>query len=115
MQDGPKRVIIERLRFDAQQVAAYEKLILQHQQEVSAKTKEMGAARKALFELLKSDDFSKKDSLTTVVGEVQRQIETIHFQHFRDIKKLCKGEQMQAFKDLTSDLANYFSPKQKGK
>lgn len=115
MQDGPKQVIVDRLRFDAQQVAAYEKLILQHQQDVNAKTKEIGAARKALFELLKSDDLSKKDSLTTAIGKLQQQIETIHFQHFSDIKKLCKGEQMQAFNDLTSDLANYFSPKHKGK
>jgi periplasmic protein CpxP/Spy len=39
------------------------------------------------------------------------QIEAIHFQHFNDIKKLCKGEQIQAFNALTADLAMYFSKK----
>ncbi|MCF8247051.1 MAG: hypothetical protein K9J37_19010 [Saprospiraceae bacterium] len=115
MQKGPKKIIVERLHFDAQQVTAYDKLIAEHQQAIAAKSQEMGEAKKVLFALLKGDDFSKKDSLISVIGQVQQQIEATHFQHFMSIKELCKDEQLQAFKDLSSDLAKYFAPPPKGK
>ena len=115
MPEGPKKVIIERLHFDALQVAAYDNLIVQHQQDIKAKEDEMGVKKKALFEQLRSDDLSKKDSIIAAIGLAQQQIETIHFQHFSELKKLCKGEQIQAFYDLSSDLAKYFAPAPKGK
>lgn len=111
MQDGPKKIIAERLHFDAEQVAAYDKLIAQHQQVIKSKQQEIGAAKTALYALLQGDDLSKKDSLTNIVGQLQQQIEAVHFQHFSDIKNICKGEQIQAFNEMTADLAGYFSPK----
>ena len=113
MQDGPKRIIVERLHLDAQQVAEYEKLIGQHQQEIADKQQEMGAAQKALFEELQSDDFPKKDSLLMVIGQLQQEMEEVHFQHFAGVKKLCKPDQLEAFNALTSELARFFSPEPK--
>ena len=113
MQDGPKKVIIERLHFDAQQVAEYEKLIAQHQQEVAAQEQEIGAAKKALYGQLRTDGFAKRDSLILVIGKLQGGMEIIHFQHFASLKKLCNAEQMDDFNALTADLADYFSPQPK--
>ncbi|MCB0534831.1 MAG: periplasmic heavy metal sensor [Lewinellaceae bacterium] len=110
-QEGPKKIIAERLHFDAEQVQAYDKLIARHQQEIREKQREMGAAKTALYSQLQGQDFSKKDSLIAHIGTLQQQIETIHFQHFSEIKNLCNGEQIQAFNDLTTDLAGYFAPR----
>ncbi len=115
MQEGPKKIIVERLHFDVEQVAAYDKLIVQHQQEVKAKQQEIGAAKTVLYEQLKSDDLSRKDSLIMVIGQVHQQMEAIHFQHFSDLKKLCKDEQIKAFDELTAELAGYFAMKPKTK
>jgi hypothetical protein len=51
-----------------------------------------------------------KDSLENKLGELQRQIETVHYNHFTDIKKLCKPEQLENFNALTHDLAKFFAP-----
>ena len=108
--EGPKEVVIERLHFDARQVAGYEKLIAQHRQAIESVQQEMGNARKALFEQLQGDDFSQKDSLLSVIGQLQQQIEDAHFQHFAEVKKLCKPDQAPAFDALTSELARFLAP-----
>lgn len=113
MEAGPRNIIVERLHFDAEQEAAYDALIAKHRLDIRAKNQEIAAAKTALYTLLQSGDFSKKDSLITAIGQLQQQVENIHFQHFGDIKNLCKGEQIQAFNEMTADLAGYFSPKGK--
>ena len=49
------------------------------------------------------------DSIFINIAEVQRNIEKIHFDHFKDIKKLCTKDQMQAFDSLSKELAEIFS------
>lgn len=107
--EGPKKIIAERLHFDAGQLAAYDKLIEKHRQDIRAKEKEIGAAKKALYSLLQSDNPLGQDSLTAAIGQLQQEVEGIHFRHFADIKNLCKDGQIDDFKEMTADLAHYFS------
>lgn len=107
--DGPRKIIIERLRFDEKQVADYEKIIQKHRADIRQKEAEMMAARQAIYNQLLGEDFSKKDSLVAQVGQLQTAVEQIHFAHFQDIKSLCRAEQKADFDALVGDLATYFS------
>ena len=108
--DGPQKIITERLHFDAAQAAAYEQLVQQHRTAVQAKKREVQEAKQQLYGILQGSDFSKKDSLAQRVGQLQADIEGIHFGHFQDIKNLCKSDQIEAFHALTGELSQFFAP-----
>ena len=108
--EGPKKIIIERLRFQPDQVAAYEKLIGQHRSAIQEKEQEMAAAKKQLYALLKQDSFPQKEAFVAQINQAQQAIEQIHFNHFFELKALCTPEQQPLFDALTEDLAAYFGP-----
>ena len=108
--EGPQKIIVERLHFDAQQAAAYEQLIQQHRTDIRAKRREMQEAKQQLYGILQGSDLSQKDSLTQRVGQLQVEMENIHFGHFQDIRNLCKSDQIEDFNALTGDLAEFFAP-----
>jgi periplasmic protein CpxP/Spy len=112
--DGPRKIIVERLHFDQKQVGEYEKLIQKHRADIRQKEAELVAARQAIYNQLLDEDYSKNDSLTAQVGRLQTAVEQIHFAHFRDIKSLCRPDQIKDFDALVGDLAAYF-PRSKGR
>ena len=107
----PREIIIEQLHLDAQQVADYEVLIHQHRKQITATEDKIRDAKNELYLLLNSTtvDATKKNSLVNTLGQYQKEIELIHFNHFSDIKKLCKPEQLDGFSDLTEELSRLFS------
>jgi len=50
--DGPKKVIIEKLAFDEEQIVAYEKLIDQHRMDIHANDQKIIQLKKELYRLL---------------------------------------------------------------
>lgn len=106
----PKNIIIERLHFDKEQVIQYEKLIELHQQELRDLDGQIRATKNQLYSTLANDSNAGKDSLQAKLGEIQKQIEATHYNHFTEIKKLCKPEQLESFNALTHDLAKFFAP-----
>lgn len=108
--EGPKNSIIERLHFDKEQIAQYEKLIEQHQQNIRELSGQVRKTKNQLYSTLATDADTNKDSLENKLGELQRQIESVHYSHFTDIKKLCKPGQLESFNALTQDLAKFFAP-----
>jgi len=108
-EDGPKKIIIERLHFDKEQVSQYEKLIESHRQKIGEMDRQIKETKNQLYSTLASDPASGKDSLQKRLGEIQKQIETLHYNHFEEIKKICKPEQLEYFNSLTKDLAKFFA------
>lgn len=108
MGKGPRSVIIEKLHFDKEQVAEYEKLITIHQQTIQELDGQIRETKKQLYTTLAAETGTNKDSLQNKLGEIQKKIESVHFSHFEAIKKLCKPGQMEYFKSLTGELAKYF-------
>lgn len=109
--EGPKRLIIEKLHFDDEQKQAYEKLIHAHRAQIDSLDHEVRFCKNELYSLLKQEpiDTAAQKKLVSKLGELQLQIEQTHFDHFRDIKKLCHPDQMDDFDDLTTKLAALFS------
>jgi periplasmic protein CpxP/Spy len=108
-----KYIIIDRLHFDNDQVAQYEKLVQAHQRSVRELDRQIRMAKNNLYASLAEGAAANVDSLQNRLAEFQRQIEELHYNHFADIKKLCKPGQMKYFDDLTKDLAKFFAPGRK--
>jgi len=109
--EGPKRLIIEKLHFDEQQVEQYEKLIHWHRSTIDALDQKVFETKNQLYvQLLKTNvDAKVEDSLINAIAGYQKQIEQTHFKHFRDIKTICKPNQIEYYNDLTESLAELFS------
>ena len=111
----PREIIIEKLHFDASQIKQYDQLIKKHQSDIRATEDNIRASKNELYLQLNEAVANEKvkDSLIAALSLYQTQIESIHFNHFQDIKKLCKKEQMADFSALTEELSRLFSKPQR--
>lgn len=107
----PREIIIEKLHFDANQQKEYDKLIKWHQGEIRTIEDNIRAAKNELYSTLSASELNtkEKDSLTNALALHQKEIETTHFKHFEDIKKLCHKDQIEDFNKLTEELSRIFS------
>lgn len=110
---GPKEIIIERLRFDRDQIDRYEALIRQHRQEVQSAGGQIEQVKKELYGTLSAPNPAAEDSLIAVIGELLRQIEHAHFRHVLAIKALCRPDQMKDFDTFSGELSGFFAPKER--
>lgn len=108
--DGPRNEIITILHFDERQTAKYDVLIIQHQRAIQNAEKNLVQAKNKLYSNLEQPIDS---SLLNGVLEKQAIIETIHYEHFQDIKKLCNPDQYVYFKQLDRKIASLFSHRMK--
>jgi periplasmic protein CpxP/Spy len=111
--EGPKKVVIERLHLDKDQITSYEAIIVEHQKLAKGLKDSISNTKNALYQSLKAETYTGKDSLINLLGTLQKRIESVHFEHFTQIKKLCKPEQVEDFNKLTNDLAIYFTTEKK--
>ena len=108
--DRPKNIIIEKLHFDENQTNAYQKLIEKHRKDIKENNDKILMLKKELYSNLKLNNSTEEmDSITTQIGIIQKQIEEIHYNHFLEIKALCKPEQLTYFDDLSEELIEVFN------
>lgn len=107
---GPKNRIIEILHFEKDQVVEYEKLIGHHRTSIKLLNDRIQETKGSLYQTLKGENTKIKDSLINELTALQKEIETIHYNHFIDIKRLCRPDQLDNFSELTEDLADFFNP-----
>ncbi|WP_300565593.1 hypothetical protein [Flavobacterium sp.] len=108
----PREIIIKKLGFDKKQIAAYDVLIDAHKKRIKWLNDSIRAKKNQLYSHLKNNTIQTKqnDSLISEIANYQIQIETTHFNHFIDIKKICNKEQLEKYNALTFELAQLFSP-----
>jgi hypothetical protein len=113
---GPRNIVIEKLHFDEQQIAAYDTLISVHRKVIKGKNEEILQLKKDLYNVLnQSSNSVVKDSLLLEISKAQTTIEQTHYAHFEDIKALCKENQRQDFEVFTKELTDYFGSTKKQK
>jgi len=106
---GPQNEIIASLHFDSIQVRQYEILIDEHRESIKALNDSIRNVKSLLYQTLNDENDSDKDSLIEKLGSLQKNIERTHYEHFAEIKKLCKPDQLNDFEELTNRLAGFFS------
>jgi hypothetical protein len=107
----PKEIIIKKLNFDSKQISEYEKLIQWHRKEIRSIEENIRATKNELYLQLHENTINSKvkDSLIDALATYQKQIENTHFNHFQDIKKICREDQLDDFNALTEELSRLFS------
>lgn len=108
--DGPRKIIIERLQFDGAQILAYDKCIAIHKSAIKKIDDSIKISKNLLYETLNDVRLKGKDSLINTLTILRKEIEYIHYNHFADIKAICKSNQLDNYKNLTKDIAKLFAP-----
>ena len=106
----PGELIIERLNFDKTQQKLYQELIQEHHKAIRLLENKRFNLKEILYHSLKKEDHSI-DTIVEQLGNLQKEIELTHYNHFTEIKAICKPEQMNAFDSLAEDFANIFNSK----
>lgn len=105
----PKQIIIKKLNFDKAQIAKFEVLIKSHRDGIIAREESIKTKKNELYSsLAETANNSKTELLISEIGKSQTEIENLHYKHFEEIKKLCREEQLPAFKELSKELVNLF-------
>lgn len=109
----PREVVIHELHFDATQIANYDKLISVHKDQIKNLNDAIRNCKNVLYSQLKTpQNKTITDSLFMKIAHFQAQIEQTHYNHFLDIKKLCKTDQLEDYNQLTTKLSEMFQSKQ---
>lgn len=106
--EGPKKIIIERLHFDKNQITAYEQLIHDHRKKIRSKDSLILMNKNLLYKNLILNSKATSDSIINQLGLLQIELEQINYNHFIDIKNLCTHEQLKEYNNLVKDLAYFF-------
>ncbi|MBT6235769.1 MAG: periplasmic heavy metal sensor [Bacteroidetes bacterium] len=119
-ENGPKKLIMERLAFDKEQKKEFRVMVRNHQEKMHEHREALMQAKVHLHQHLKGDNHADIDSLTTAIGHIHSEMEALHYAHFLDIKAICKPEQMNNYILLVDDLKDIFEkrrakPRRKGR
>jgi hypothetical protein len=108
---GPRKMMEQRMQFDANQVAKFDVLIQQHQAALKPVRDSISFHRKALAALLKSNesDLSTVNNHAQRIGNLQTQLELINHDHFLQVRGLCTTEQLPAFNNLIEEVSGIIS------
>lgn len=110
--EGPRNEMIEVLKFEEKQTAQLDSLIQIHRNSIEAQMEKITEAKQNLYNTLKSEPSDSLEfALMTAISIEYAALEKMHLAHFKDIKKICKPEQMNNFNELTGRLAKMFSRK----
>lgn len=109
-EEGPKKIIAQRLRFDQAQTAQYEQLVEQHLSAIHDLESRIRDAKNDLYASLQSAQDTPTELLINRIADLQKQVETVNYNHFIGIKNLCKPAQLPLFNSLTTDLSRFFAP-----
>jgi protein CpxP len=113
----PREIVIKKLDFDTEQIKQYDVTITKHQNKIRNLDDSIRKTKNELYSRLKenSTKIDTNDSLVNQINNYQKQIEITHYNHFIEIKKICKPEQLEKFNALTNELSKIFSGKRKPK
>jgi protein CpxP len=106
----PREIIIQKLDFDEEQVAAYEELIHEHRTQIRETDQQIRKLKNRLYSSLAAPTPpAEKDSLIRELGRMQMQIEEINYRHFSEIRSLCRPDQLGRFETLSREIAGLFA------
>ncbi len=101
-----QRLLKNELGFDDKQAEQYLKLRQEHREQTRQLNDEMRRIKKQMFDEVLEDipQPMLSDSLLKLTQKKQSKIEQLTYQHFLDLKKLCKPEQKDKLKLLMHEM-----------
>lgn len=106
-----KEMLINDLGFDKSQQKSFQKMVISHQSQIIKLRKKQAAIKNILYKTIgeegqESIRINQMEKLTVINDE----IEFLNLEHFDDIRKLCREDQIPKFKKFRSKLGTFFSP-----
>jgi len=110
--EGPAAFIIQTLQLDAQQQERFATLRREHQRITRAAREEDKRLHDAYFGLLKTDhpDTVKVNALATLIGEQEKLLSKVTFEHFEKLRALCRDDQKKLFDATIDEIARRMAP-----
>lgn len=110
--EGPANYIIESLKFNKEQEAAFHKLKQAHRDSMQILNKRGRDLREILFEGLENDQqVNNPEQIMSEIGKNQQQIERLTYHHFEEVKKLCNAEQKVIFNSIIQEVLKRMGPR----
>ncbi len=108
--DGPARLIMDRLGFNEEQRQDYQKLVAAHRGQTKVLSAQSVQLHRSYYELLlpKEPDTVRENVLSQQIAQNQRAVAKLNFEHFAQIKALCRPDQQADFTRLVGDLSRLF-------
>ncbi len=100
-QGGPKEFLSHELNFSDKQIQDYDKLIEQHQKDIKAIRESMQKDRDSFWDGLSGS--GSPESAASKIGDDQKQLELITFNHFKKVRELCTDEQKKKFDKVINE------------
>lgn len=102
---GPESFIVKELKFDKDQMAQFEVISDKHRKKMKGISNEIKKQKDVLLGKISKESFGKReiDSIATIIGMKQYQLETEMFYNLRAIQELCNDEQKKRFINIVKD------------
>lgn len=104
------RIIVSTLNFDERQQQAFEKLKFEHRGRIIEIEDKFESTLEKYFLLLPNENQKAKDSLELIIAELEREKADVTFDHFRDLRNLCRPDQQKAFDEFIPQLFRFILP-----
>lgn len=106
----PKELIVKQLHLDTAQEAQFEESMRWHHAHIQKLDDSVRTVRKELYQLLQQStpDDNRKNELLEQFSALQSKVEQTHWQHFSELKQICRPDQLENFAELTEQLMQLF-------
>jgi len=106
--------LIHELKLNDAQQKDYEKLRDEHRASMKKIHEEIGKTRDEMFSMLSGGnaDTAKANTLSAKVGELEKQVQQITFEHFTKVKALCDDTQKKKFEEIIGEVLRMMAPPQ---
>jgi Spy/CpxP family protein refolding chaperone len=104
--------MVDQLKFDAQQEAAYWKLrdnMINTQKPV---VDSIRTAKKRFFDLLNQNNVSDSElsNRSNEVADLQKKLDIATFRHFQNVRALCRPDQLEKFDTVITEIVSRMIP-----
>jgi len=104
--------LVHELKLDEGQVKQFEEMRNKHHlnvQDIQEKSRDM---HHRFFNLLAKNDSTSAVPLADSMAQYQKQIELLTFNHFLQVRAICKPEQQKKFDTVINEALRMMAPKQ---
>jgi len=103
----PDKMIIERLKLDADQQAKFDVLKHEHHEQIVQIEEQSASLHRQWFDLLKTEpiDTVLRNNLISRIKENDSRKESVTFEHFQKLRAILRPDQKPLFDDLIQELS----------
>lgn len=112
-----KGFLKDSVGFDDQQLAQYETIRTQHDERMKALFEQLRGAKLDFYKLIDQPGISDSAShrASVLIGERQQAVDQAFFNHFREVRALCRPEQQAKYDSLVQRIIRRMvSPSRRG-